>query len=531
MIKLMAKIRFDTPTGEREDTLYHNIVSVDIEALDRGNVTDVINWGIYSNRGSLSFVDRNGTINGMLETLPVLDVKIYVVGNSKESLLATMNLSDFLYNRDTEQVDLELSDKIDEWQTKKFLRYYPFYEASVNNLAREVFVNRLKLTVDEWNGARDSAAAERMANIKVYCPDIQARNVWDAITQLCETAMLRIYSNRYGKPYIACDESVNGEASKPIIIRSRNILSRPNITPRRKTKIESPLMSLTIRTRRIDSELTNIPLEILDVKVNDEGAFYAVYAGGDRSRNPNGTITITKTSESYAKLHFSYVASLPQNSYTVNNLAVTGKIFVYENYVASENENAPIEVTGQSATLGPVGNDDMALINIVIDPIYETATLYMYALQNCLISIIGNYYTDDSPESDEGEDGTTITSNSLMQTHNTAYEEDYGTWYARTIKNRFGSGLVCCELECGFSDYYYENGTIAKQVSNMDLQPQVFDKYEIVIPYITHGGKEVPLAQYDNGNPMKFTIVGIKYHYSGVAKQILYLKEYVEQGI
>jgi hypothetical protein len=115
-----------------------------------------------------------------------------------------------------------------------------------------------------------------------------------------------------------------------------------------------------------------------------------------------------------------------------------------------------------------------------------------------------------------------------MQTRNEAFGIDYGEWYVDDIDRRYGSGVVCCELECGFSDYYYEDGTTAKEIADMYYGPAVFNKYEVVQPYVTRGGVEVPLATYPNGSPMSFIIIGIKYHYAGIAKQTLYLQEYRE---
>ena len=38
-------------------TIDSNMLSCEFGALDRGNLTDIVNWGIYANRGSVSFVD------------------------------------------------------------------------------------------------------------------------------------------------------------------------------------------------------------------------------------------------------------------------------------------------------------------------------------------------------------------------------------------------------------------------------------------------------------------------------------------
>ena len=37
-------------------TIDENMLSCEFGALDRGNITDVTDWGIYANRGFISFI-------------------------------------------------------------------------------------------------------------------------------------------------------------------------------------------------------------------------------------------------------------------------------------------------------------------------------------------------------------------------------------------------------------------------------------------------------------------------------------------
>lgn len=538
MIKLMAKIRFDTPEETHEETLYHNIVSVDVEALDRGNVTDVINWGVYANRGSLSFIDRNGTINGMLEKHRVIDVQVFLADNSDEILLATMDASDFFYNVDTGQIDLELSDKLDALQNKSFARIYPFKTTSIFNLAQSVFINQAGLSLADWASATNNYALETMVAVNIHCPDLQARNVWDAITQLCETAMLRVYSDPYGKPYIAGISSVSPDSkSRPIIIRSRNILSHPKKVPRHKTQVLNPKISLTNRTKKEHSAVAQKEFQLYDYDTQTEpvevgGTYINIannvwsFVGGDVEKNPNIKITEAQQDD----YGYEIDANVTFDIDTVTNTHKISEDSGFETLATMHDETDPsTKWTNQERSMKNTSytfdfpNQKLSITFTLPRSFYAGR----HVVTDAITRIYGDYYEDVA--SDTGEtslDTTNLTSNSLMQTRNTANGNDYGEWYTNEIINRYGDGVVCCELECGFSNYYYEDGTPAKLTSqNIN---DIFGKYDVVQPYVTRGGIEVPLATYDDGSPMSFIIIGIKYHYEGIAKQTLYLQEYRE---
>lgn len=532
MIKLMAKIRFDTPEGEKEEVLYHNIVSVDIEALDRGNVTDVINWGIYSNRGSLSFIDRDGIINGMIENLPVVDVKIYISNESNEILLATMKMADFSHNDDTNMLEIELSDKIEELQNKAFNRLYPFEETSALAITRRVFTEQAGMTTDDWYGAREVSAGELMSSVKIYCPDLKADNVWEAISQICEASMIRVFADKNGKLFISCGDSVSGDASKPIIIRSRNILSKPQNTPKRKTKISAASLSLKAREKQIDGLIAKrISYNIYNYNFTPENGVIWRFVGNDKSINPsiNHILSLVNNQNSSKRdALIGFQADIDANTHSVNPDAFLTAVSVHlldDPSVREQDQEREMEDISYRVVNG---TNPHILLDFTLPTIYWES---MNIVSSAYTEIKGNFYTDNEDvSSGYGAENQQLRlpSNSLMQTANTINGNPYGDWYIAEVQKKCQDGVECYELECGFSDYYYEDGTIAKRVTDMNSAPQVFNKYEVVQPYVTRGGVEVPLATYQDGSPMSFVIIGIKYHYAGIAKQTLYLQEYRE---
>ena len=72
-------------------TIDDNMSYCEFGALDRGNITDVVNWGIYANRGSISFIDNVGYFNN--DNVNSLELKSAVV----KFYLAKKNKNTYCY--------------------------------------------------------------------------------------------------------------------------------------------------------------------------------------------------------------------------------------------------------------------------------------------------------------------------------------------------------------------------------------------------------------------------------------------------
>jgi hypothetical protein len=129
---------------------------------------------------------------------------------------------------------------------------------------------------------------------------------------------------------------------------------------------------------------------------------------------------------------------------------------------------------------------------------------------------------------------TQLSSNELLQKENRVTDIRDGsvfvkhhTWILEEVRRKYGLGVNCCELECLVEDYFSESGTKVIDASGINNAVQSFQKYDIIIPYVQKGGTTMPYRTDLDGNAVPFKIIGIKYYYSGVLKQVLCLQEHI----
>lgn len=561
MRKLTALLTYDIPVVSFSTRLYHNIISIDVGALDRGNVDNITDWGIYSNTGTITFVDAEvesvsppKKISQLLQltsrNLKKWKVEIFVSNEIEDLLIATMRVGDFSYNENTQIIELQLVDGIEALQTQPFARYYPSFATYADTLTKHILTESIGIAEADWKSRLPQETLEWLDEIAVYCVDIQENNVWSALKQVCELAMVRVFSDKQGEVYITHDDYVKN--TNPIIIRSRNILSQPQKIPRAKTRVVNPYVQLTNRTKFNNARLDLITFKLNSLVVaNDFKTFEPV--SPDAPENSDITLTTettewtesTGTQKVQIRANVSGQLKLHQNTHSYKdpiialNWSQTAidrdqyKI-TYTNSTKRTDLDDEDENKYTPSTISTTYNSETNTIDVSFaedkSVFYENDVVAKFVREwfytEGSIELKGYYY-EDIPDDNSAKEGFRLASNSLMQTKNGVVDKgEYGKWYIDTVGNRFGNGLVCCELECGVSDYYDETGNLVKNANDSTQPLSVFEKYEIVEPYVTRQGAEVPLATDDDGNAMQFRIIGIKYHYAGLIRQTLYLQEY-----
>ena len=138
-----------------------NLLHCEFEAFDRGNITDIVNWGIYVNRGSISFVDILGYFINQNEPLDHKNiiVRFYLFWGTRLSLISTFYVDSIDVNSENMTVNMELISTLIELQNKPSSFYnrsaYTFSEKSAYYLlgldvpASEKTLDVSKLTEDQ----------------------------------------------------------------------------------------------------------------------------------------------------------------------------------------------------------------------------------------------------------------------------------------------------------------------------------------------------------------------------------------------
>lgn len=533
---------------------YHNIDYVNFGDLDRGSTSEVLDWGIYSNRGEVSFFDIDGEAEYLLRTNigKQIKVEIYLSSELFDSKVATFYVEDYQYDSNTQKISIRLQDSLRKWQMAEQDEIYLFEPKSALDFVQKVwsaaqgkhnFLSDVPLKFGTEN------TILHLSYCQIDCPRLPANSLWSHMDKICQITMCRICVDADGTPTIFYD----GANTKNTVIRPNNIISIDAESSRETNKV--PLATITVkdRTKHINEEVASVTYSIYDytttpqlVTIGDKQAVTNIinwaFVGQDKTLNPNVSVAERPMNE-YQKT----AVVLFDTTVVANTHAVTGhKTFATVHYeidptTAWENQDREQdEISWYLDKKSGKAHVEFGLPNAFYSG--------RQAISTARTSVKGNFYTDaaDKVHKIAPADVTyapppiEIASNELLQENN-AYKDPYvpsttdeGVLYTplysqilEEVSRKYGKGLECCEIECTFGDYYAENGEKVIDGSGINAPIQGFSRYDIVTPYIQKGYKTIPYKLDDNGNPMSFKVIGIKYNYNGVLRQTLCLQEYV----
>ena len=497
-------------------TIDNNLLSAEIGALDRGSLTDVVDWGIYANRGSISFIDRDGYFNNInINSSQIKNAKVqFYLKKNEEKPLATFDVADLNFDDVTRRVDIELQSHLLTWQNIYTKKSYWYVSKSVRDLALEVF-NDLGISLEgtdynAWHGVILSG---------VYIP--QNTNLWELALKFCQLEMVRIFDNVYG------EATVLPNSTTPIVIDVNNAINYKNFDfvsiPNAKIQavvrnvFKNQVIAETLTQLDILGMLTSATLENSNT-YEDENLVVEFSDWKTLSLIEYRTVTITKIFNLSHEV-FGVNIGTVANQETTQNGTTTAKhidapITDYIITTSSDNKTLTMSFTftfwtkTKNATTGSVTKET----------IINKLRFYGY----------GEYFEDDGSIE---ENYTTInnisyhslnsndlltTTSSIRNEHRYLYE-----YILDAVKNKYSNGIECLECECLMNDYADENKEIVLSGNDLDC----FKKYDIVIPYTVRQGARQPLRTYADGTPKKFRIIGIQYSYKGFIRQKLQLQE------
>ena len=515
-------------------TIDRNMLSCEFGALDRGNLTDVVNWGIYANRGSISFIDNIGYFNNKNVNSPEIKrykVRFYLTKDN-QTLISTFNIEDVDFDEDTRRVDIRVVSPLLNLQNEKSSkRIYLFNEANSSGLVG--YIN------DFFPNSNFSIGEGDFTNITIGCTYISVDTVWNIITKICQATMSRVVEEPNGDFKITS----SFPQRTPIIVKPKNIIGfekgdfviikNPNIVVTQRKKYDNEILDgsksdfsiswgwdteNTENTENADIlGTTGITLSnIENVKDGDRTIYYA-----------SGKITI-KT---------------PYKIFSLGNEETAYNIrYIYFSNSTDKYPSLDTKTTSLGVLLETpsIENEQNIIANLERRAIYDTFPavsgsnsgykkfFFSDGTFSFPITTFEDTGTDHLHHHKEDGTGDEIESNDLIQ--NISYYENndggkvsLGSHIVNEVYKRYHKGIECFEIECLFNDYYDENGN--KVFDTNDLSNH-FEKYDIIIPYVNKKGQTVPLRVNEDGRtPKQFRIIGISYSYDGLLKQKLSVQE------
>lgn len=236
-------------------TIDSNMLSCEFGALDRGNLTDIVNWGIYANRGSISFIDNVGYINNQNINTPGLSkkkVRFYIVNKIGKNLISTFDIEDARFDEETRQVDIQLVSPLLKLQTEKLKSsIYPFYETRLDDMV--FYVNEASP-----NTYVNTGSDTKFLYSIIGCPYIEKDTIWNVLTKICQASMSRICENQYGSPEI----SSSFPNRTPIVVKPKNIIGFVNYDF---VKINNAAIDV-LKIKKHINKLLDEPKQIFSIK-------------------------------------------------------------------------------------------------------------------------------------------------------------------------------------------------------------------------------------------------------------------------
>lgn len=503
MKKLIAEIIFDTESILVSD----NILSANFGSLDRGNITELAEYGIYANKGTLSFIDRDSSFKNLYkkyEKDTVGRVRFWI--GYEVNCVATFDIENAEINEETKQVELNLISHLMEWQNTKIyrslFRQYNFLFESKTALQLVEFVK------NHW-GIELNVITDRLQNTTIYCPDIEEEMyVWDFMTQICQASMCMIFDDEYGIP---CIRDTIPNNSNIVIAPNRIISVEKNGT----SSIPNATISVTKRTKHTR-----------ETNDSDTKTIYLYDSDGNKVAYGQGLLSFEEWEDApeYHSARVRYEVKFQNPTFSIDGIICRGTKEIKE---VRTDEDVVVSLANYDINFSLFGNSATVSLTIspskFVDVLYDPSGIWTY-YRDIRPYLRTTYYTDE--ESNESYSTTAkqnkqISSNKFIQGNSTYGDKYLPNVILDSIKSRYSNPIKCLQMECLLGDYRDNYGNVI--LSN----GQLFRKYDTVIPYVIRNGKEQPYSIDENGNPSSFEIVGVEYSYKGIIRQNLHLQEVI----
>lgn len=180
------------------------ILNLSFSNADRGDTT-MPSWGIYSNSGTLSFVDNANIVNAlkMRQRFYKSKLQVFLKNAKSEKLIGTFSLTNGAINEESKVAEINFADDFEKLQDikvneKKLITYDNTVGMTLEEIRTYVsgnLVDRLGLG-DITLGFADAKTEARWTQIWIKYPMVEASSYWAFLTKCCELSGC----------YVSCDE-------------------------------------------------------------------------------------------------------------------------------------------------------------------------------------------------------------------------------------------------------------------------------------------------------------------------------------
>lgn len=535
MKKLIVDIKKD---DEVLMSLDKELSFVSFGDLDRGDISDTTNWGVYSNVGEIEFFDKYNNFVNIFSENPSLSVCIYYKSYRQNKLLYTFKIDDYEKNHETKIVSVKLKDEISEWQNQSVPEYYEFYPKKLS----EIFEDTLGKEIE-----KTEVVSSRMNKTTIGVSYMEASNKWRRAEKFCQASMSRIFCLPNGKPVIS-DEKTN--ETECILINPKNVLSFGEKSKNEKSNyhiseknygsnLYKPALiyddginfswfsvtgttSMIIGNGLIPEELTH--RTIVAKWQNSDGTSLVEYPKGEPIFYYKGArfFTNTKTVDHIFDAYPKSIINVSSNYDGVGYLIEDEKISIYE---SDDDQKFSVSINKKK-------NNAEILFEYynVFDDARIDRVNHGYVGNQIVtggnLNLLGAYFSEDGEELIGDPSSKRLESNELIQKNSLFETKPLAQHIVEYSEGKYSDVLDCVVVEVTPSDYYSDTSNL---IIGENGEKPLFEKYDVVVPYVVRNGLVEPYSTMSDGSPKKFKIIGIQYYYKGFLKQKLYLQENVQE--
>lgn len=532
--RIVAKVMLaSNSSGASPITIDDNIINASFENLDRGNSSNLVEFGIYANRASLTFIDTDGIYEKLssLETWASVEVVFYLYNGNNFKKAKTFIIEDFDFDESAKLMQMELVSKIIKWQEILIPKIYMFRSSSMVTLQELIAeINDYLSPIHGFVLYIDYNSSSAFERSLIYCPYIEPTSLWDIVSKICVFCGGTVYEDADGNAYLTSALPAAYGYNDDVIIQPKDILKISNHSPRykKKDKYKSPL-SILCKTRE---KYTNHIWESISYEVYryipDEKNQFTEYVGDRQSVNSG--ITITRLDTYWSKMIWGLTSQKPlyqprgvTSTASVYNHPATGPYYFHtteKEFLSHRNDIVNFRSW-----------DNSLIYQIDTQTRYDGDGNKLFVM-DATTNVKGDFFIDEEDEekiysevSFPNLPKVTVPTNELFQTNNVYRitdnnKYDYSQVYLEMFYKTARSETL--EIECLFTEYYNEEGELILSPNSKDIT--FFSRINRVRPFVIRNGEKVP---FDKTSQNLYEITGIKYSYDGLLRQTLYLKSLV----
>lgn len=194
-----------------------NLLDFERTIMDRSDIKKP-SYGIISNTGSLSFIDKDGEVadyiaQQIISSQNVISAYLENTETGAKEQIAYFNTQSWSYNNSQSLVDVQLKDDLEEWQDINVpaINYVPTVSApkTAEWFYRYLYQFMVDNKLDKYKMLSfeelDETTKTVLSGTTIQYPLLESSNLWNEWGKLCQLCFLHIYKRNDGRTTCVSD--------------------------------------------------------------------------------------------------------------------------------------------------------------------------------------------------------------------------------------------------------------------------------------------------------------------------------------